>query len=260
MTALPSSRRGWLKAAGASALGLVLAGCDRIAENPKLVGVIDMAEGLNQRAQRLLASRRTLAPEFSRASISRDFRANGTTNPADADYRTLAENNFADWRLVVDGLVDHPLSLSLDQVRALPARNQITRHDCVEGWSAIAEWKGARMAAILAAAGLKPTARNVVLHCADTFDAGAPEGQRKYYESLDLVDAQHPQTILAYEMNGEALAIPHGAPLRLRAEKHLGYKQAKYVMRLEAVDSLDHIGAGKGGFWPDRGYERYAGI
>ncbi|MBS0411828.1 MAG: molybdopterin-dependent oxidoreductase [Proteobacteria bacterium] len=260
MITLPSSRRGWLKAAGASVLGMVLAGCDRIAENPKVLGVIDAAEGLNRRAQRLLASRRTLAPEFSRASISRDFRANGTTNPADDDYRALAEDGFAGWRLVVDGLVDHPLSLSLDQVRALPARTQVTRHDCVEGWSGIAEWKGARMTALLAAAGLKPTARYIVLHCADTFDAGAPEGQRKYYESLDLVDALHPQTILAYEMNGETLAIPHGAPLRLRAEKHLGYKQAKYVMRVEAVDSLDHIGAGKGGFWPDRGYERYAGI
>jgi DMSO/TMAO reductase YedYZ molybdopterin-dependent catalytic subunit len=255
-----TNRRHWLKAAGATVLGAILAGCDKIAESPKVVNVIASAEGLSRRAQRLVAARTALAPEFSRASISKDFRANGTINPADADYQALAAGGFKDWRLVVDGLVDHPLSLSLDQVRALPARTQVTRHDCVEGWSSVAEWTGARMTALLAMAGLKPTAKYIVLHCADTFDAGAPEGQRKYYESLDLVDALHPQTILAYEMNGQTLAVPHGAPLRLRAERHLGYKQAKYVMRVEAVDRLDNIGAGKGGFWPDRGYEWYAGI
>ncbi len=254
------SRRGWLKAAGASLVGVVLAGCDKIAESPRVVNVLAAAEGVNRKVQRLLQSRRTLAPEFSEAAISSDFRANGSTHPKDVDYRAMAQAGFQDWRLVVDGLVDHPLSLTLDQLRALPARTQITRHDCVEGWSSIAKWKGARMAPLLALAGLKPSARYIVLYCADTFDPGAPEGQRKYYESFDMVDAMHPQTILAYEMNGRPLAIRHGAPLRLRAERHLGYKQAKYVMRIEAVDRLDHIGGGRGGFWPDRGYEWYAGI
>ncbi len=257
---MTSSRRSWLKAAGASLLGAILAGCDRVAESPKLVNVISSAEGLSRRAQRLLGGRSTLAPEFSRASISRDFHANGTINPADADYQALAAGGFKDWRLVVDGLVDHPQTLSLAEVRALPARTQITRHDCVEGWSGIAEWTGARMAAVLALAGMKPQAKYVVLHCADTFDPGARQDMRKYYETLDLIDALHPQTILAYQMNGQTLAVPHGAPLRLRAERHLGYKQAKYVMRIEVTDRIDNIGGGKGGFWPDRGYERYAGI
>ncbi len=257
---IPASRRGWLKAAAASLTGLILAGCDKFAESPRVVNVLAAAEGVNRTVQRLLQSRRTLAPEFSEAAISSDFRANGTIRPQDADYRAMADAGFQDWRLVVDGLADHPLSLTMDQVRALPARTQITRHDCVEGWSSIAKWKGARLTPLLALAGLKPSARYIVLYCADTFDASAPEGRRKYYESFDMVDAMHPQTILAYEMNGQPLAIPHGAPLRLRAERHLGYKQAKYIMRIEAVDRLDHIGGGKGGFWPDRGYEWYAGI
>jgi DMSO/TMAO reductase YedYZ molybdopterin-dependent catalytic subunit len=156
---------------------------------------------------------------------------------------------------VVDGLVDHPLSLTMDQVRALPARTQITRHDCVEGWSSIGQWTGAKLAPILQQAGLKPQARYIVFHCADTWASGDA-----YYESLDLVDAFHPQTILAYQMNGGPLPVPHGAPLRLRAERHLGYKQAKYVMRIEARDTLEGVGHGKGGFWEDRHYERYAGI
>ncbi len=252
-------RRGWLQAAGASLMGAVLAGCDRIAEAPKVVNVLDAAEGLNRRVQRLIG-RHALAREFAEADISRDFRPNGSVNPADADYRAHAENGFADWRLVVDGLVERPLSLSLDQVRALPARTQITRHDCVEGWSSIAKWQGARLGPLLAMAGLKPAARYVVFHCADTLGAPTDPGAGKYYESLDLTDALHPQTILAWAMNDRPLPIPHGAPLRLRAERHLGYKQAKYVMRIEAVDRLDAIAGGKGGFWEDRGYEWYAGV
>jgi DMSO/TMAO reductase YedYZ molybdopterin-dependent catalytic subunit len=130
----------------------------------------------------------------------------------------------------------------------------------VEGWSAVAKWSGARMAPLLQLAGLKPAARHIVLWCADTLDPLAEAGQQKYYETLDLIDAFHPQTILAYDMNGKPLAVPHGAPLRLRAERHLGYKQAKYVMRLEAVADYAHIGVGKGGYWEDRGYEQYGGI
>ncbi len=260
MSPLPASRRGWLKAAGASVLGLVLAGCDKIAESPKVVNVLASAEGLSRRVQRLLQSRRSLAPEFSEAAISSDFRANGSTNPQDADYLTLVAGNFADWRLVVDGLVDQPLSLTMAQVRALPSRTQITRHDCVEGWSSIAKWSGARLAPLLALAKLKPSARYIVFHCADTLDPNAPGDHGKYYESFDMIDAMHPQTILAYDMNGAPLGVPHGAPLRLRAERHLGYKQAKYILRIEAVATLDQISGGKGGFWPDRGYEWYAGI
>jgi len=253
-------RRGWLAGAGGSLASLLLAACDKVSEAPKVVGVLSGAERLNRRVQRAILGPHALAREFSPADISPDFKANGTLHPTDADYRAMASGGFADWRLVVDGLVDHPLSLTLDQVRALPARSQITRHDCVEGWSSIGKWTGARMGPLLRLAGLKPAARYIVLHCADTLDPSAAPGLGKYYESLELIDALHPQTILAYAMNDAPLAVPHGAPLRLRAERHLGYKQAKYVMRLEAVESFAHIAGGKGGFWEDRGYEWYSGI
>jgi DMSO/TMAO reductase YedYZ molybdopterin-dependent catalytic subunit len=252
-------RRRWLKGAVASVSASLLAGCNRITEQPKVVEVLSSAEGLTRRVQRLIGAN-ALALEFSKADISPFFKPNGSTNPQDPDYALHVANNFANWRLEVDGLVDRPLSLSLDQLRALPARTQITRHDCVEGWSCIAEWTGVRMGPLIQMAGLKPQARHLVLYCADTLDGGAAPALQKYYETLDLVDVFHPQTILAYAMNGAPLDVPHGAPLRLRAERQLGYKQAKYVMRLEAVDRFDHIGGGKGGFWEDRDYERYAGI
>ena len=137
----------------------------------------------------------------------------------------------------------------------MPSRTQITRHDCVEGWSAIGQWTGVPLGRLLGEAGLRPAARYVVFHCADDFDGSL------YYESIDLADAHHPQTILAYAMNGAPLPIGHGAPLRLRVERQLGYKQAKFVMRLEVVASLAAIGAGKGGYWEDAiGYDWYAGI
>jgi len=246
-------RRSWLQAAGASLAALALDGCNRIAENPTIMKALSGAEVVNRRVQRLIGSG-ALAREFSRADITPNFKANGTIDPPDADYRALAAAGFAGWTLVIDGLVDRPQALTLDQIRALPSRTQITRHDCVEGWSCIGEWTGARMAAVMALAGLKPAARHIVLHCADTLDGA------KYYETLDVVDVFHPQTILAYAMNGAPLTVPHGAPLRLRAEHYLGYKQAKYIMRLEAVDRFDHIAGGQGGYWEDRGYDRFGGI
>ena len=176
-----------------------------------------------------------------------------------AAYAALAANNFADWRLVVDGMVEQPLSLSLADLKKLPSRTQITRHDCVEGWSAIGKWTGVPLGLLMQTAGLKPNVRYLVFHCADEYEKTL-DGSGQYYESIDLVDAFHPQTILAYGMNGEDLAIPHGAPLRLRVERQLGYKQAKYLMRIEAVDSFARFYRGKGGFWEDRGYEWYAGI
>ena len=166
-----------------------------------------------------------------------------------------AARGFADWRLVVDGLVARPLALSLDQIRAAPRRTQITRHDCVEGWSAIGQWTGLPLELLLQRAGITGNARYVVFHCADDF-YGTP-----YYESVDMIDALHPQTILAWAMNGQMLSVGHGAPLRLRVERQLGYKQAKYVMRVEAVASLAGLGRGKGGYWEDvSGYQWYGGI
>lgn len=254
-----ANRRRWLTAAGVTLGSMWLAACDKLTNTPKFMRVLDSAEGLTRRAQRLVTDRKALAREFTHADLSSHFKANGTLRPDSPEYRALLDENFASYRLVVDGLVERPLSLSLAEVRGQPARTQITRHDCVEGWSAIGKWKGARLGPLLDRAGLKPNARYIVFHCADTLEQTL-DGSGQYYESIDLIDAYHPQTILAYEMNDATLPVAHGAPLRLRVERQLGYKQAKYVMRIEAVERFDDIGRGQGGFWPDRGYEWYAGI
>jgi DMSO/TMAO reductase YedYZ molybdopterin-dependent catalytic subunit len=255
-------RRDLLKAVAAIG-SLALSGCDRLASEPRFRSVLDVASSLTYRTQRLFIGADRLAREYSEADISPAFRANGSTDPQDKGYRDLVGNHFADWRLKVHGLVERELSLSLEELRALPSRTQITRHDCVEGWSCIGKWKGAPLAEALSRAGVRPEARFVVFHCADTLDDGGdsadPETIR-YYESIDLIDAEHPQTILAYDMNGAALTVPHGAPLRLRLERQLGYKMAKYIMRIELVRSLADLHGGRGGYWPDRGYQWYGGI
>jgi DMSO/TMAO reductase YedYZ molybdopterin-dependent catalytic subunit len=256
---LSANRRGWLQAGLASAGALVLGACDRITANPKGIAFLQSAEGLTRRAQRLLIDRKALAREFSPADISSDFRANGSIDPTDDDYVALKAKGFADYRLVIDGLVEKPLSLNLADLRAQTARTQITRHDCVEGWSSIAKWTGARLGPLLDQAVLKKDARYLVFHCGDTLEQTL-DGSGQYYESIDLIDAYHPQTILAYAMNDRVLPVAHGAPLRLRVERQLGYKQAKYIMRIEAVADYKHLGRGNGGFWEDRGYEWYAGI
>jgi DMSO/TMAO reductase YedYZ molybdopterin-dependent catalytic subunit len=240
-------------AAGASTLAL--AGCDRLGATPWFQNLLAKAEAVSELAQRTLVGP-ALAREYTEADISPQFRSNGTSEPDDDAYAALAQNGFADWRLEVGGLVERPARLSLDQIRALPSRTQITRHDCVEGWSCIAKWQGALLSALLDQVGVKPEARYVVFYCADALDPGGD----KYYESIDLDDARHPQTILAYAMNGQVLPIPYGAPLRLRNERQLGYKMAKYIMRIELVASFARIGGGRGGYWEDRGYEWYAGI
>jgi DMSO/TMAO reductase YedYZ molybdopterin-dependent catalytic subunit len=252
-------RRGWLQAGLASAGALMLGACDRITSSPKGVAFLQSAEGLTRRAQRLIIDRKALAREFTHADISSDFRPNGSIDPTDPDYVALKTRGFADYRLVIDGLVERPLSLSLADLQTQISRTQITRHDCVEGWSSIAKWTGARLGPLLDKAGLKPTARYLVFHCGDTLEQTL-DGSGQYYESIDLVDAYHPQTILAYAMNDRVLPVAHGAPLRLRVERQLGYKQAKYIMRIEAVADYSHLGRGNGGFWEDRGYEWYAGI
>ncbi len=259
MTAPSSpSRRSWIAGALATVSALWLAGCDRLAQAPNFQSFLQTASGLNRRSQRLLVGG-ALAKEYSPQDITPAFKSNGTLNPPDADYQALLKDGFKDWRLVVDGLVERPLSLNLDDLKARAARTQITRHDCVEGWSCIGQWTGPQLGPLLRESGLKPNVRYIVFHCADSLAPG-PAATGKYYESIDLFDAFHPQTILAYAMNGQPLPVSHGAPLRLRVERQLGYKQAKYLMRIEAVDRLEHIGGGKGGFWEDRGYEWYAGI
>jgi DMSO/TMAO reductase YedYZ molybdopterin-dependent catalytic subunit len=152
--------------------------------------------------------------------------------------------------------VARPRSYSLDDLKALPSRTQITRHDCVEGWSAIGKWKGAQLGRVLEEVGPLPSARYVVFYCADPMNT---RGER-YYESIDMEDAWHAQTLLAYELNDAPLPIKNGAPIRARVERQLGYKMAKYVMQIQLVAQLDDIAGGKGGYWEDRGYEWYAGI
>lgn len=249
------SRRGLLRAAGLAAPGLLLGGCDALGASPSFRDmVLGTGEWLSYRVHRLIGSE-ALAREFDPSQMSPNFRTNGNTRPRSEAWQQHADEGFANWTLRVDGLVETPLDLGLAALRAMPARTQITRHDCVEGWSAIGQWTGVPLGTVLKAAGLKPAARYIVFHCADDFDGTA------YYESIDLVDAFHPQTILAYGMNGGDLPSGHGAPLRLRVERQLGYKHAKFVMRVEAVPLLSAVGQGKGGFWEDTiGYDWYAGI
>ena len=196
-----------------------------------------------------------MAKEYTEADLSPVFPTNGTSDPNDSDYQALAQRHFADWRLKIGGLVKNAARFSLSELRQLPSRTQITRHDCVEGWSAIGKWKGVPLGELLTRVQPLPSARYAVFHCADPDDE-----DQYYYESIDLEDVYHPQTILAYELNDQPLPIANGAPLRLRVERQLGYKMAKYVMRIELVDSFDSIAGGRGGYWEDRGYEWYAGI
>ncbi len=306
--------------AGAGLIGTaLLGGCDKFAGTETGRRTLKVGEDANLFVQRLLMAPASLAREFPAAMISPWFKPNGTIDPPDRSFRALAAKKFSDFKLTVDGLVQTPLALSLADLRGLPGRTQVTRHDCVEGWSCIGQWSGVPLAEILKRAGLKPQARYAVFQCADTLEyagggleggdgaslwrpehpgnvrdgliqlaaaedwggapskddaqkddwgQGAPEPEApeekrtpiRYYESIDLYDAFNPQTILAYDLNGKPLPVSNGAPLRLRVERQLGYKQAKYVMRVELVESLSGFGQGRGGYWEDRGYEWYAGI
>src|SRR5690348_4793134 len=250
------NRRRFLARAAAGASTLMLSGCYDLSQQPWVLNILGEVEVLTRRAQRLFAGSHALAREFTKADIAPTFRANGTLNPGSADYQRHVASSFRDWRISVSGLVENPLSLSLDDLRRLPSRTQITRHDCVEGWSCIGEWTGAPLAHVLAMARVRPDARYVMFFCADFM--GDAESSR-YYESLDLLEATHPQTLLAYDLNGRALPVANGAPVRLRAERQLGYKQAKYVQRIELVERFEDIG-GKGGYWENQGYNWWGGI
>ena len=248
------SRRKLLGAGALGAGGLILSGCDRINASPAFRSLLQSGEGLHKGTQRLLGSG-ALAREYAESDMSPVFRQNGNTDPADAAYRRHTAEGFANWALSVDGLVKNRLVLPMSALKAMKQREQITRHDCVEGWSAIGKWQGPELGQVLALAGLLPQARYAVFHCADA------TGTAPYYESIDLVDAFHPQTILAWRMNGAPLTVGHGAPIRLRVERQLGYKQAKYVMRIELRSTLAGLYGGKGGYWEDhRDYAWYAGI
>ena len=244
-------RRGLFLASAASAL----AGCGPIGSafnnNDNVRRILASAEGLNH----LLIGTRGLAREYRDSDVDRNFRVNGFATPSDARYTDLVARNFAPYRLIVDGAVEHVAAFSLAQLQRMPQQTQITRHDCVEGWSAIGKWSGVALRGLLDMVGLRNDARYVVFRCMDNDGSG-----NLYYESLDIHQAHHPQALLALRLNDAPLDPHHGAPVRLRVPTQLGYKSAKWIARIEVVGGFASIAGGHGGYWEDQGYEWYAGI
>jgi DMSO/TMAO reductase YedYZ molybdopterin-dependent catalytic subunit len=238
-----------LLATGASALAgsWLSAGCSGAAQ-PLSGSFLGLADALTYAAHRTLLPQQALAREFSRNRIS-PLPENGTTNPEDEDYQRLLRGKFEDWRLPISGLVAQPMAMSLDDLKRFPARTQITQHTCEEGWSAIAEWTGVQLSRVIEAVGIKPEARYIVFHTVDG-----------WWDSLDMSDALHPQTILTYGMNGRELPVPHGAPIRLRVERQLGYKSLKFLKTMTVTDRLDNVEDGTGAVGVAEGYSWYSGI
>jgi DMSO/TMAO reductase YedYZ molybdopterin-dependent catalytic subunit len=265
MRKLLVTRRRLLGLGAASASSLILSGCDNFdflgRRNDPVRDFMEGANNLTYAVQRALIGDVVLAREYAESEIRQGQRPNGSVDPrrTTPEYAALYDGGFADYRLKVTGLVETPLSLSLDQLRNMPARSQVTRHDCVEGWSCIAKWTGTPLKLVLDEARPTSAAKFLVFHCYDMMGGGlgAPV---PYYESCDLIDAYHPQTILAYGLNNQALPLANGAPVRVRIERTLGYKQPKYVHTIEVVESFAGIGLGMGGYWEDNGYDWYAGI
>ncbi len=225
-----------------------LGGCDAPALS-RLATPYDWSNGLTFAIQRWLQRRQPLVREFGPEAISSVFPTINTTDPDDPAYRRSKSVAFSDWRLPVTGLVERPEAFSLADLKAMPARTQITLHSCEQGWSAIAGWTGVPLAHLLAKVGLKPEARFIVMRSVDG-----------WWDSYDLFDALHPQTILAYGMNGNDLPVAHGAPVRLRVERQLGYKSLKYLSGIEAVESVAGFGKGRGSMVAELGFPWYAGI
>jgi DMSO/TMAO reductase YedYZ molybdopterin-dependent catalytic subunit len=215
---------------------------------PDSGGIWGAGETLTYATQRVLMSRHSLAREFNRSQISKVIPVSGDP-PKTEPFERLLTGGFADWRLTVDGMVDRPSTFSLDELKRLPLRSQITHQACEEGWSFIAEWTGVPLAYVLNFVGVSPHAKFVVFV---PFDDS--------WDSLDLPDALHPQTLLAYGLNGKDLPTPHGAPLRLRVARQLGYKSIKYLSHIKVTDTLKNIGKGLGSASPEAGYSWFAGI
>ena len=251
-----NDRRRFLARMAAASAAALAAGCNRVADSAGVRSLLALADRPTDAALHALTPEHALAQEFTEADISPVFKANGSTNPKTPEYLAMLADDFTSWRLRVGGMVQQPLALSLAELRAMPARTQITRHDCVEGWSCIGKWKGVPIRHLLELAQPRAEARFLVFRCADSLDGDAA----RYYESVDLREARHPQSILAYDMNDAPLTVPHGAPLRARLERKLGYKHAKYVVGLDLVASLEGIGGGQGGYWEDRGYQWHGSI
>ena len=239
-------------AAGAGLTGLAVA--DRLAKRYGLIppdggGVYGPGETLTYAAQRLI-TRHAMAREFPRSMISEKPFGNEVDKPTD-EFKRLQSGGFRDWRLVVDGMVDHPLSLSVSDIRSMGIRNQITEVVCEEGWSYVAEWIGTPLHEVLKEAGVQPQVRYIVYRSMEKMG---------WWESIDMADALHPQTFLTTGMNDGDLPVGFGGPLRLRVPRQLGYKSLKYIVRLTATDSMKGFGKGLGSASPEAGYAWYAGI
>lgn len=238
-------------AAAAGASGLTVAA--RLADRYGLIppdhgGLYGLGETLTYASQRLL-TRHSLAREFPRSQISKAPFANGRP-PAEESFQRLQAGGFLDWRLSVDGMVARPASFSIEELRRQPARSQITHLACEEGWSFIAEWIGVPLSHVLEVAGILPQAKYVVYFSIQDY----------WWDSIDMADALHPQTLVTYGMNGGKLPVGHGGPLRLRVPRQLGYKSVKYITRLTVTDTLKGFGKGLGSSAPEGGYAWYAGI
>jgi DMSO/TMAO reductase YedYZ molybdopterin-dependent catalytic subunit len=235
--------------AGVTGLGVVA----RLAQKYGLVppdhgGIYGLGETLNYASQRLL-TRHSLAREFPQSQISKPPFANEIPPLNDA-FKRLQAGEFADWRLTVDGMVDRPASFSLTQLRSYPSRSQITQLTCEEGWSYIAEWVGVPLSQLLDVVGIHPQAKYIVYFSID------PD----WWDSIDMADAMHPQTFLAYGLNGNELPVGNGGPLRMRVPRQLGYKNVKFITHLTVTDNMKGFGKGLGSASPEGGYAWYAGI
>ena len=250
----PLSRRkllttGLATAAGVSGLGVAAVLAQRYGLiPPDHGGIFGAGETLTYAAQRILMSHHSLAREFNRSEISKVAPVNGKPPETEPYQRHLA-GGFADWRLAVDGLVARPSSFSLADLKRFPSRSQITHQACEEGWSFIAEWIGVPLSSVLSFVGVSTQARYVVYFSFDEF-----------WDSIDMADAWHPQTFLAYGMNGRDMPAGHGAPVRMKVARQLGYKSVKYLSRVTVTDTMKNIGDGQGSPAPAAGYSWYAGI
>ena len=236
-------------AAGVAGLGVAA----RLAQMYGLIppdqgGIYGLGETLTYASQRLL-TRHSLAREFSRSQISKPPFANEIA-PLSEEFKRHQTAGFTDWRLSINGMVARPASFSLDQLKSYPSHSQITHLACEEGWSYIAEWTGVPLSHVLDLAGVHPEARYVVYFSIE------PD----WWDSIDMSDALHPQTFLVYGMNGDALSVGNGGPLRLRVPRQVGYKNVKYITHLTVTDNLKSFGKGLGSASPEGGYAWYAGI
>ena len=257
MKRLLTRRKLLLAGGGLAVAGLVAKNRGQLAGAAGYQPLLDVGDGLGRRIQRLAMWGRPLAPEYRLDQVSPNHPSTGGFGARyidpDPAYDRMVAERFRNWRLKIAGLVKSPLEVSLEEIRQMPMRTQITMHSCDAGWSAIGQWSGVPLGWLLAHVEMMPRARYIVFHAMDKI------GGQPLFDSIDLFDAFHPQTILAHRFNGAPLPVGHGAPLRLRLELQIGYKNLKHIERITVVDSLEKVAAGRGGFYQSYGYQWYAG-